>query len=630
MKNEEKSPCSLLQLKMKIIIAFLLAFLVLLTVGRIGLWRLVSDYFAPVTGKQAVLSFLMGFRFDFYIIVVLAFPWFLLLALPFTGKWQLKTVGMALCVLGACLAQFLVADIVFFSFFNNHIGAEFFTAFTHLGLFAQLAFQTYWFVTFPLLFVLGGGLWLFWRFCNQISYQKPTRFIRKSIVLMVVLALVGLLGVRSHFKLHGRPLSVINSQILGTQQTADLILNGAFTLVDAIKNNHKRKVFFPPEGEAFSVATQSEEVLNSNNPFERRRIAFNHKNKGYNFVVLLMESFDPVILAKHPSAAPHLMEIKENSLYFKNFYSVGNRSLIGVTGLLFSIPYVWGVPTFTQGLGGKNLSRIAQYFNHKGYKTLNVITDHAKNDRAEEMARYAGFNEFYSKKDIPVSHKYPVFNKGFDYEGFEFLLKKINEIKGNFFAYMFTSSTHSPYNIVLLKEYQKYPTDTEEHNFLNRVVYTDAALGNFFTQAAKEPWFDNTVFFILPDHRAVGINRPQEEDKAKQYYKSFLLIYAPKLFAPKTIETNATQEDILPTLVDLLNSEESFSAVGQSLFDADRSKTRYIYSENKDIYILKDGQTSSHFKFLDNISHLSDEEKAALAFNEAVYRRLKTNTFKSK
>ncbi len=101
-------------------------------------------------------------------------------------------------------------------------------------------------------------------------------------------------------------------------------------------------------------------------------------------------------------------------------------------------------------------------------------------------------------------------------------------------------------------------------------------------------------------------------------------------FAPKTIETNATQEDILPTLVDLLNSEESFSAVGQSLFDADRSKTRYIYSENKDIDILKDGQPSSHFKFLDNISNLSDEEKAALSFNEAVYHRLKTNTFRSK
>lgn len=74
MKKEGTSSRDLFKLKIKIIIVSLLAFLVLLTAGRIGLWRVTADYFAPVSGAQAALSFLLGFRFDFYVIVVLAFP----------------------------------------------------------------------------------------------------------------------------------------------------------------------------------------------------------------------------------------------------------------------------------------------------------------------------------------------------------------------------------------------------------------------------------------------------------------------------------------------------------------------------------------------------------------------------
>ena len=75
---------------------------------------------------------------------------------------------------------------------------------------------------------------------------------------------------------------------------------------------------------------------------------------------------------------------------------------MGRTSTLFSIPYVWGLPTFTQGLGGKSMSRLARYFNNKGYTTLNVMTARATADKANEMADYLGFQQFYAKEDIPV------------------------------------------------------------------------------------------------------------------------------------------------------------------------------------------------------------------------------------
>lgn len=124
-------------------------------------------------------------------------------------------------------------------------------------------------------------------------------------------------------------------------------------------------------------------------------------------------------------------------------------------------------------------------------------------------------------------------------------------------------------------------------------------------------------------------NQVQQADKAKQNFGSFLLVYAPALFAPKTVDINANQEDILPTLLDLLNSRERFASSGQSLFDKDRNPVKYIYAENRDIYIL--GKGHNHwFNFVDNMKDLSEDEKTAVRFNEAIYQLLKENKFKSK
>ena len=620
----------ILSKKLKLIGGFLIAFLGLFLLSRLALFKVASNYFASLSAREVFLCLLIGLRFDFYVIALLVLPFAVGLLLPFSHRTTTKILGILLCLLLAATALFCIADVVFFSMFNNHIGVEFFTAFTHLGLFVQMAFQTYWFVTFPLLILLGLGIRIVNRYCNCLPQQRSAHFVLKSVFLCLLTVLFILLGVRSRLSFHGKALGIMESQVLGSQQTSDLILNNVFYFWQSARTSQRRKLFFTHDPSTISLATQKERLPDPQYPFERQRTAFNLENKNYNFVLILLESFDPDLLYQHPQAAPNLNKIKEESLFFTNFYSSANRSLIAVTATLFSIPYIWGLPTFTQGLGGKNFSRIAQYFTHQGYTTLNVITDRASSDKANEVARYVGFDSFFAKEDIPLKRKYPLFNKGFDYEGFEFFLDKINQAPRRFFGYMFTSSTHGPYQVVLSKEHVRFPNITEKNRFLNRVVYADDALGNFFTRARQEPWFKDTIFFILPDHRVPVLNKQQDIDKTRQNYKSFLLIYAPDIFQPKTIETPATQEDLLPTLLDLLNSPEPFAASGQSLFDEDRSPVKYIYAENKEIHIIDKKTGNHHFMFLDDISSLSAKEQAAIRFNEELYREIKANKFKRK
>ncbi len=628
--NEAVKPTTIFSLKFKIILVTLLAFLILLLCSRFALLKVASNYFAPVPAKDVLLSFLFGLRFDVYVICLFVMPWVALLLLPFGRKGVIKCFGIWFLLLFIGMALFLTADVVFFGIFNNHIGVEIFTSFTHADLFAQMAFQTYWYVTFPLLIGLVLGVVGLCRYVSKSTCAVPKQFVKKSLILFLVAVSLAFLGIRSRIALHGKALGIMSSQVLGSQQTADLILNGVFTCWHAVRTHEKRALFFQQDTAPLQVATRSERVPDPQNPFERERVVFNLENKGYNFVLIILESFDPILLEKYAQDIPYFEKIKSQSLYFKNFYSSGRRSLMGRTCTYFSIPYVWGLPTFTQGLGGKSMSRLATYFNDKGYTTIDVMTARAIADKANEMAAYMGFDQFWAKEDIPVTRKYPTFNKGFDWEGFEFLLEKINAVKGNFFATFYTSSAHAPYNIVLSREHVKYRGDTEEEQFVNRNIYVDASMGNFFEKAQKEPWFKNTIFFIMPDHRAAVSNQEQRADKAKQHFGSYLLVYAPALFAPKTIDINAVQEDILPTLLDLLNSSERFSSAGQSLFDKDRNPVKYIYAENSDIYILGANNQNHWFTLRDDITALSEDEKEAVRFNEKVYTLLKDNKFKSK
>lgn len=618
--------------KSRIILVSLVSFLLVFLFYKLVLYFTSSNYFSVLDLKQVFSSFLYGIRFDINVIAVFLFPLFIILSFPIRNRIFIKTISFLICTIFLAMSLFLAADIVFFSLFNNHIGVEILTSLTHFGLFAQLAFSTYWYATFPILIIFAGTLYAINRMVDKAVFEPDRNFARNSIIAVLVLSLLGFFGIKGRLSFHGRPLGIIDSQALGSAQTADLMLNGIFTAWDAIRHNRKRNIFLS-ENYYRPEISANEYVPDENYPFERIRNVFNIPNRNYNFVLIILESMDPMVLDEYREAAPNLNHIRENSIYFPNFYSSGTRSLLGCGSTLFSMPYIWGVPTLNNGLAAKNLSRMAEIFKKEGYETINVITDSAMSDKAIKLASYMGFDSFFAKEDIPVKRKYPMFNKGFDYEGFEFFIDKADSFNGRkFLAYFYTSSTHNPYDIVLSEEHVRYDRNSVMGQFLNRVLYADDALGNFFRIAETRPWFKDTIFLLLPDHRAPLPDREIIPDIAKMKYDSYLLVYAPHIFKPETNDIIATQEDVLPTLLDMLNSHESYASAGQSLFDKDRSRTKYIYSENRETFILSP-EGNSWFRepqSVEAVSRMTEEEKKAISFGETAYRAMRDNRWKKK
>ena len=630
--KDPPSKKTIFNLKLKILLLTYLSFLALLLLVRVAVWRTTAAYFEGLTQSQIYLSFLHGARFDLHVLAVLLLPLLMLFMLPYKSKTILKIfVTIFLCMFIA-FAFFLAGDTIFFRIFHNHLGTEIFTSFTHIGFFVQMAFVTYYYITLPLLILFVSALCLIYRYINHYPITAPdSRFVTKSVVLLVCMIPFLFFTVKGKLRMHGRNISMMDAQVLSNPRAKDLILNGLYTTINAVRKYQQRTTYFENPFDGLQIITPQEEQTDPRFAFERKRIHFNKTNKNYNFVLFILESFDPLLIENYPEVIPHFMQLKNSGTYYPHFFSSGGRSLIGVTATLFSVPYVWGLPTMKNGLGGKEFSRLATYFHNKGYSTLNIITDIPTSDNANLMAAYMGFDRFFSKVDIPLTHPYPMFHKGFDYEGLEFLLTKIKDIQRPFLAYFYTSTLHNPYNILVSPAHQPYPMDTELHQFLNRAAYTDAALGNFFEQARKEPWFKDTIFLFLPDHRAPLSNRKEESDTTEDKFRSFLLMYGADIPA-QTEEIFANQEDILPTLLDLLNTSESYAASGQSLLDPYRKSDTFIFEENDNtIHVVGPGKNEViREATLTQLTDLSASTKKALQFNEAVYQSVRNNTWKKK
>ena len=179
---------NVLREKLKMAGFFSLCFFSLFTAARFSLLKIASNYFAPLSTHDIISSFLIGLRFDIYIFSMLIGPFLLVLFLPVISRRLFKIIGISLCILFAVTALFLAADNIFFSIFNNHIGVELFTAFSHAGLFIQMAFQTYWYITFPLIVLLGVAIYLTNKYCNHLKLQRPPHFVLKSVILCLCLA----------------------------------------------------------------------------------------------------------------------------------------------------------------------------------------------------------------------------------------------------------------------------------------------------------------------------------------------------------------------------------------------------------------------------------------------------------
>jgi phosphoglycerol transferase MdoB-like AlkP superfamily enzyme len=563
---------------------------------RVALLYTNYRFFNQLSCLELLYSFLLGFRFDVFAISVVCGILLFLINIPLKSKLFLKINCSFLNIFIFFTTLLLAGDIINFKFFNKHLTTEISLAKNHVSYFLSLAFKDYFFITLTIILVFILLFYFSFQFINKNYYysQKDT-----ALNLFVTFIVAFILVVFARGGVQERILSITDAYSRN-KISGELQLNGVFTSLKSISAQTLPNDINVSYQNALSVLRdnlldKNEEVfVDDKYPLMRQRIKFNVNMQGYNVIIILLESWQKdyidSLAGTNYGVTPNFDNISKESIIFDNFYANGQRSIMGLMSVLLSIPYVKGMLYFGQGLENCGQTRLPAILGKSGYDNVFVQADKRESDNAIAIANYLGFNESYGKEDIPLHHNYLQINKGYDIEGLEFFFNKVQKLKSPFLGFYFTSTTHIPYTKTVLKSLEKYPEDgTEKTGYLNRLYYSDYALGEFFKKVKESKWFDKTIFILLSDHQAYGvggINGLFEKTKVDKTFKIPAIIYCPKLFKLQRNTNLASQIDIVPTIIDLLNIRTPYSSLGKSLFSKTKNRFVFLSYEGEQVYLI--------------------------------------------
>jgi len=318
---------------------------------------------------------------------------------------------------------------------------------------------------------------------------------------------------------------------------------------------------------------------------------------------------------------PNFDKIANSGIKFTNFYANGQRSIIGVTAIFSGINLFPQMQYLGNGLELSSISYLGDIVKKHGYSTISMQSSKRGSFRLDSISKLAGFDSYYGAEDMSQvgnenGDRKPRFGT-WDGNMYNLLFEKILKTKKPFLSFAFTSTTHVPF-ISPGKKWEYYSHNNKNiFGFLNTLKYADDKLGKFIQRCKKEPWFDNTIFIFLADH-TVGFGNDSKllknlkikmKNRDLEGMRIPLVIYAPKIFKPKVINKVGSQVDIIPTIIDILNIDSTFTTISNSLLGNNAGFA--LFSRGQTIgYVDNSGYTIHTLKNkLDQTGNFDQEKK---------------------
>ncbi len=269
-----------------------------------------------------------------------------------------------------------------------------------------------------------------------------------------------------------------------------------------------------------------------------------------NVVLMTVESLSAEFLSafgnKH-QLTPRLDQLANEGMLFTRLYATGTRTVRGLEAVTLSIPPTPG-NSIVKRPDNDRLYTLGEVFADHGYEPLYVYGGYGYFDN---MNAFFGGNGYtvIDRTAIPKEaiHMENIWGVA-DEDLFTLALAELDQRAAAgkpFFAHLMTTSNHRPFT---------YPDGRVDipsgKSREGAVKYTDWAIGDFIDRARSKPWFANTVFVILADHTASGRGKT---DLPVEQFRIPLIVYSPGHIAPRRIDTLASQIDVAPTVLALLN-----------------------------------------------------------------------------
>ncbi len=520
-----------------------------------------------------------GLVFDTAAILVTNIPYIVLMLLPL--HWKETRIWHQLCrwafvIINGLSLVVNLCDAAYFPYTLRRTTTTVFSEFQNEGnlggVFLTEALHHWYFVLLGVLVIYA-----LWRLYTTPRLEaRRLSWWRYDLTTLLSLAAVApfvVAGIRGGFATAVRPITISNAnQYVDRPTDAALVLNTPFSLYRTIG----KAVFVVPD---YYDNQQEMETVFSPIHVPSDTLPMTKKN----VVVLIVESFGREYIGAlnwnlengtYKGYTPHVDSLIAKSITFERSFCNGRKSIDGMPSILSSIP-MFVEPFFLTPASMNQVSGIASLLGSKGYQTAFFHGAQRGSMGFMAFARKTGFQAYYGREDFNAdSH----FNGDDDFDGMwaiwdepflQYYCTKMNEMKQPFMTAVFTASSHHPY-VVPDKYKDVYP---EEGIIMHKCIrYTDMAIGRFFQEASRQPWFQNTIFVLTSDHTNMSDHDYYQTDLGG--FCSPIIIYEPGGSREPSVEPKIAQQiDILPTVMGMLHYPDPYFGFGIDLLNTPADST---------------------------------------------------------
>lgn len=290
-----------------------------------------------------------------------------------------------------------------------------------------------------------------------------------------------------------------------------------------------------------------------------------------NIVLLFVEGLDRRYLGRThaPSASsqsadrasseipltPFLDRLKDESLYFTNFFSNGVQTLRGLFATLCS---AWP----RQGTAVIKTRRTHDFLcmpsvlRQAGYRTEMVVSLDSDLAGLKEFLEYNGIERYYAEQDFPQQAERLGLGLT-DGALLEFIEHRVTAIQAEatpFFLAALTTSTHHPFAVPTNHPDVQALTKHSD-GYVAALRYLDAELERVFSRMRARGLLDNTIVLILGDHgRHEAVGETDHERQVGHYMAPLFIWLDDSLrrqrgFQARSVDQVASQVDIAPTVL---------------------------------------------------------------------------------
>ena len=370
--------------------------------------------------------------------------------------------------------------------------------------------------------------------------------------------------------------AVLDDSLTGTSDNRyinELGRNGTYSLFAAFWNNRldyaTNYATRPPESALARlrelVGGDGSAYVDPHGQDLLRRLRNPGPERRWNVVLITVESLSARFLTAfgdergQRGLTPRLDALATESLFFKDYYATGIRTVRGLEAISLSVPPTPG-QSVVKRPGNSGMFSLGQLFGARGYDTVFLYGGFGLFDN---MNVFFGGNGFRCVDRADLSNEETTFSNVWGVCDEDLFARTLRECDAAhaagkpFFDFVMTTSNHQPYT------YPGGRIDIPSGEGRDGAVkYTDYAIGKFIDEARKRPWFDDTIFVIGADHCESARGRT---DLPVDRFHIPLLIYAPRHVTPRSVSGVCSQIDLGPTLLGLLGWSYDSRFFGQDV-----------------------------------------------------------------